>query len=580
MTDVAIEISGRHILAKAGNEQAALAIKTVLSSGYDNRRLAWVVPATPHGALELAENLRGKSVEVSPEVRELAAEARRGLAAAPFKRQEQPDPIPGLKTKSWDHQGRGFWFARENRAVMLDMDMGTGKSLVVVGLAEHDQAMKVLVVCPRNCLGVWQREFRDHSERTWEIQNGKVPKKNGGWLRNATVARKVGQARNAIEKAKALGRPLEVVTNYEAFTQEAMAEFILETDWDMIVFDESHRLQDAGGRWSKFAARLDAPRKVCCTGTPFGQTPLTIYGQYRFLDPAIFGTNYALFKQRYATTRQIDVNDPKRPGGKRKVELIVGLRKDMEAEFMARYEQISYGCKSEDVQDLPEFVPEIRDVVLEPATRAIYDELDNEYIAWVNGELEGEPVTAANALVKSTRLQQIVNGYANDDAGKLRAIGDEKAKALADLLVDIPTDEPIVVFCRFVPDLDKIQALAEKTGRRYGELSGRRKDALNDDAKMRDDIDIAAVQLQSGGVGIDLTRARIGIYYSLCDSLINYQQSKKRLDRPGQTRAGVLIHLLTDTPVERRIYRALRRNENINEALLRGAREGWNSDTE
>jgi SNF2 family DNA or RNA helicase len=576
MSDVAIEIKGKYIVATPGNDQATTAVKSVLSSRFDGRAGGWVLPATPHGALELAGALRGRSVDVAEEVRQLAAEARAGMAATQYKTLPHPEPIPGLKTRSWEHQGQGFEFAKHNRATMLAMDMGTGKSLVVAGLAEHDETKIALIVCPRNCLGVWLREFKMHPDRRWEVFTGKVPKKGGGFIRTATVARKTRAAEAAIDRAKITGTPLAIVVNYEAFTQPAMAQLIREQQWDLIAFDESHRIQDPGGKWSKFAATLDAPRKVCCTGTPFGQTPLTIYAQYRFLDPGIFGTDYALFKARYGVVRTIEIVDKR--GRPRQQEILVGIRKDMEADFMERFNRIAFVCKSDDVQDLPECVPSVRDVELEPATCAIYDELDAEYIAWVNGDLEGEPVTAANALVKSLRLQQIVNGYAKDEGGVLQRVGDEKMKALRELLVDTDKREPVVVFCRFVEDLNRIQKVAEESGRRYGELSGRRKDALTEHATMRDDIDLAAVQLQSGGVGIDLTRARIAIYYSLCDSLIQYQQSRKRIHRPGQERSSVLIHLLTDTPVERKIYRALARNEQINEALLRAAREGWDTE--
>jgi hypothetical protein len=51
---------------------------------------------------------------------------------------------------------------------------------------------------------------------------------------------------------------------------------------------------------------------------------------------------------------------------------------------------------------------------------------------------------------------------------------------------------------------------------------------------MAPNIDVLGAQLKSGGVGIDLTRARYGIYYSLDFALADYLQSRKRLHRPGQ----------------------------------------------
>jgi hypothetical protein len=101
----------------------------------------------------------------------------------------------------------------------------------------------------------------------------------------------------------------------------------------------------------------------------------------------------------------------------------------------------------------------------------------------------------------------------------------------------------------------------EQTGRRYGELSGRRRDGLTDDSEMSPDIDLLGCQLQSGGTGIDLTRSHTGIYYSLDFNLGDYLQSRKRLHREGQRHVVTFVHLLAEDTVDRAIYGALRKRE-------------------
>ena len=67
------------------------------------------------------------------------------------------------------------------------------------------------------------------------------------------------------------------------------------------------------------------------------------------------------------------------------------------------------------------------------------------------------------------------------------------------------------------------------------ELSGRR-----DELKRWQDggAQVLAVQISAGGIGVDLTRARYSIYYSLSFSLGEYDQALSRVHRPGQTRPG------------------------------------------
>jgi SNF2 family DNA or RNA helicase len=69
-------------------------------------------------------------------------------------------------------------------------------------------------------------------------------------------------------------------------------------------------------------------------------------------------------------------------------------------------------------------------------------------------------------------------------------------------------------------------------------------------------------------VGIDLTRARYGLYYSLDFNLGDHAQSRKRLHRPGQARRVTYIHLLAESTVDRAIYGALRRREDVITAFL------------
>lgn len=110
-------------------------------------------------------------------------------------------------------------------------------------------------------------------------------------------------------------------------------------------------------------------------------------------------------------------------------------------------------------------------------------------------------------------------------------------------------------------------------GRRYGELSGRDKEGLNERAEMSDQIDLIGVQYQSGGVGIDLTRACYGVYYSQTWSLGDYLQSLKRLHRPGQERTTMYYHLVAAGTVDEIVYRALSKREEVVDAILGGLRK-------
>jgi SNF2 family DNA or RNA helicase len=107
--------------------------------------------------------------------------------------------------------------------------------------------------------------------------------------------------------------------------------------------------------------------------------------------------------------------------------------------------------------------------------------------------------------------------------------------------------------------------VARELGREYAEVSGERKDL---ERWQRGDATILGVQIQSGGVGIDCSRACYAFYYSLTFSLGDYEQSLARLRRPGQTRCVRYYHLVATGTVDEQVYAALRARRNVIEAVL------------
>ncbi|KKN81415.1 hypothetical protein LCGC14_0320280 [marine sediment metagenome] len=214
---------------------------------------------------------------------------------------------------------------------------------------------------------------------------------------------------------------------------------------------------------------------------------------------------------------------------------------------------------SRDVLDLPDVIDVTRDVPLGKAERKLHNELFRDLIAWVES---GEQVTAANALVKVLKLQQATSGYAKDDDGKIHEVGDSRAKVLQEVMEEAGASagEAMVVFCRFHHDLDNVHAAAEAVDTNCLELSGRR----NQLAEWQEGgAPILAVQIQSGGLGVDLTRARYAVFYSIGYSLGELDQAKARVHRPGQTRKVTNVMMVASKTIDEGIYRSLHDKRSI-----------------
>jgi SNF2 family DNA or RNA helicase len=480
-----------------------------------------------------------------------------------------PTATPGLpvRTRPWPHQTAAFHFAAPQRSTILNIAMGGGKGLCAVALAEHDQAMRVLVLCPKSVVGVWPDQFAEHALRTWRVWAGQV---NGarGPLNNPSVARRATAALQDQKFAIHIRQPHVTVVNYEAAHLGDMARLLEGAPWDLVILDESHRIKAPAGKASKFAAKVAkrAARVLALTGTPMPHSPLDLWAQYRALDTTILGTSYRAFCQIYGQPKTVYTG----PGVARIT--YEDIRPERAKEFAERTGRLMFQVRQEDLDTklgLPETTDVRRLVDLEPATRRVYDQLERHLIA----DIDGGVVTAANAMVNLIRLAQAADGFAvNHDTRLPRTIAKdgvpEKARALADILEDLDQREPVVVFARFRHDLDHIEQVAERSGRRYGELSGVRRDGLTSNSKMSADIDVMGVQIQAGGVGIDLSRARIAVYYSVGFALGDYLQSRKRVHRPGQTRHTTYLHLLARDTVDHAVYGALRHRQDVTTAVL------------
>jgi SNF2 family DNA or RNA helicase len=151
------------------------------------------------------------------------------------------------------------------------------------------------------------------------------------------------------------------------------------------------------------------------------------------------------------------------------------------------------------------------------------------------------------------------------DDHTIHRIDSSKQKLLADTLEDIGADEPVVVFCRFTADLLAVHEACGEMGLTSMELSGKRSELKS---WQEGGAQVLAVQIDAGSEGVDFTRARYSIFYSVGYSLGKYDQARKRTHRPGQVKPVTHIHLIARATVDVKIMRALERRADIVNAIL------------
>lgn len=452
----------------------------------------------------------------------------------------------------WKHQVEAISYALALRDVLLHCGMGTGKTRVALevirALAESAACARFLVGCPKAVMTAWAKQA-------------------GLWLpgiRVLVLAKGTAKKKESlVQAALADTSPLVVVGNYETLRLMPVLDRVR---WTALIWDEVHRLKSMSGAASKWAARLcklnPQAKRIGMSGTLLPHTPLDAAGVWRAVEAPecpTFGSSITMFKAKFFQAH------PHIRGA------VLGLRRDMEAEFARRVAATTFHRKSSDVLDLPPIMFEDVPVELGSQEAAIYREVEKEFCA----VCEKGTITPANAMVVVLRLQQICGGYAKfDDAVEATRLEDVPSKQamLEERLADLDPAERVVVFCRFRSDLDSARAAGEKVGRSVSELSGRMNDLASWQAGA---TNLLVTQIQSGGVGVDMSMCAYGFFYSLGYSLAEYEQAVARLHRPGQTKTTHLYHLIATLPgyrttVDGRIYKLLQERKEVLDGIIDG----------
>lgn len=525
--------------------EAKETLKAIPEARWNGKHRAWAYPVSIQHLIMLKRAL-GDALRLDATAQRLVNEARASKAAEQQAAQhkndtsEAPD-IPHLKTSAWRHQRQAFAFANSLKRAILAMEMGTGKTLVSLGLIAENTQRAAIVLAPKRVVRVWPSEIKKHLERPdeWLV----LP------LAEGPTAKRAKTIKAAEQEATEAGKRLLVAVNYEASHREPLASALKDLGADIVVLDEVHRIKSRTGKASKFAASLAAGAKhrVGLTGTLIPNGPEDVWAQFRAIDPNLLGP-WTQFSREHLVYNDF--------GG------IAGYR-----ELKLLHEKINRRIYrvTQDVLDLPPVQHQVIPVDLKPKTRQLAREIYDE----LRVQLGHGTITTSIFLTKLLRVQQLTGGVAVLDDGTREIVDTSKADALEDLLTDLPKNEPVVVFCNFHDDLNAIKRVTEKLGRRYAELSGRR-DEL--EAWQAGEMDVLGIQIQAGGIGIDATRAAIAVFYSVSYSYANYEQAKKRVHRPGQTRPVRMYSLLATESVDEDIHAALTNKRDLAEYVIERAR--------
>lgn len=511
---------------------------------------AWWIAATPENFRKLTLAVPGLRVdkEVTRRMTEMAiAEAEQ--QDTDWSSVKPLEPMP-LKTVPFQHQVAAFNMAITRPCFAALMEQGCGKTAVAIAVAgyrfKRGEVNRVLVVAPASVVPVWPVEFNLHADFPHDVRP-----LEGSTQKRSEVLKKWAPDPAVLQAA---------VINYEATWR--MDEALAAWRPDMIICDESQRIKTPGARQSKAMARLGtiARYRMILTGTPVSQGPLDFYSQYRFLDRNIFGTSYYAFRARYALM-----------GGYGNRQVIGYQNLD---DLVQKAHSVAFRCRKEDCLDLPEQVDQVMYCELEKDARRIYDQLVKESVAELSDE---EVVIAPNVLSRLLRLSQMTGGYLRVDE-QTTLVSKAKMGLLEETLDDlIEAGKKVVVFARFIPEIEAIVKMLEKKkvahGLIYGATPMDARGEMVESFQTDPAVKVFVAQIQTAGLGITLHAADTAIFYSLDYSYANYDQCRARIHRIGQKNNCTYIHLVARNTVDEKVLSALAQKRDLADQVVDNWRE-------
>lgn len=381
---------------------------------------------------------------------------------------------------------------------------------------------RVLAVTTTSGMGVWEREIPKHCPFPVRVVNyqGNVVRDDPGAVLTWYI----------IHHGLLYGRDYswgESAREWKSGPNEKIEAF----DADLVIIDESHKIGDPQSMQSKMAYRYGkaARFRLALTGTMFHRQPAMIFGQAKFIDDSMFGTTVMAFRTQFIQF-----------GGYGGYE-IVGYRnlnqmadKLKEAVYIEEY-----------VANTPPVVATIP--VGMDDCKDVYREMETQNAVIVNDQA----ITAPIVLTKHLRCQQIAGGWVKDEQGEYHEVGQEKYRALVDLL-GLMMDENItkvVIGCQFVPEIKDVAKAARACGYAVqaihggiprGEARDKRIAAFQEDPVPT----VMVCQVAAAAEAIDLSAAQDLIWYSLTPSLVIYDQFNARIEKFKETRTLRYHHLL------------------------------------
>lgn len=519
----------------------------------------WDLP----GIQTVAASLRHE-VQMEPPVQDMVERWTRRCLELEYVKSFAAFPdfhVPGLDIDFLDFQARGVNYGVMIKNFLLGDQMGTGKSIQMLGILFTLRQMlggriETMILAPTSVVGDWHKKFFKFAKTEIAVADGSPARRQKAYE----------------------SKPEFLVLSYDAFSRDA-ARIIREFRPKAIVPDEAQRITNRKSNTAKkiidFVDIVQPQFRIPMSGSPINNRADDIWPVLHLINPGLAGPAKK-FEGRYlkskpiwkrgddgkATIMKIEYGsegkkksftpmrleslDPRKPD---EAKILDELRMKIAPHLIRR-------LKKDVLKDLPPKFHERLDITLGTKERKVYEELQARFAEAMAG-VHDEDVNGVETTFLSwfTKAQQICSSL------EITGDGDEssKIKELKHFVEDHAGDEKIIIFSRF-HEMTKIvcrELKAYEPLHLHGGIPQNKRQPLVDAFQEKDEHRLFVSTLKAGGVGLTLTAATIVARLDRWVAPTANEQAEDRAHRIGVKSAVTVVDFVVTDSIEERILEML-----------------------
>lgn len=405
--------------------------------------------------------------------------------------------------------------------MLLGDDPRLGKTVQSLSLVNLDTKSLVLILVPKSLIPHWESEAHR-------------------WTNFKIVATGKGSTK---QKEKSLAEFLNAasntggifITNWET---ARISPVLRNVNWNWIIGDEAHRLKNRKSKISEAIKKMSTrvPNVLLLSATFTEKGPQDLWSPLNILYPKVF-RSYWDFVGMYNNIRNtrfgIELGSPKN-----------------EDFLLEQLQPIMVRRKATDVANMPQVVEETIVTEMNLKQRKLFTQLEEELILY----LEGETITIQNKVSLLIRMRQVLSSS--------KRFGEEYSTARIEAIADYieGLGEKVVVSINFVDGLLELEKELKKRKISVGVIHGsvplgRRQKVVDNFSNA--DLKVIIFTPQTGGVGMNFSKANTLIFADLPWSSIQFRQAKDRILAMDKPDTCLIVYFQDDLPVDRHAKKLL-----------------------